>query len=75
MKKILVLLAMLAASAAMTVAIACGEDSRADVDGTSSAGYERGSHRRVERRNRRHGRGCPARWPRHSPLELRQASW
>ena len=37
MKKILALLAMLAASAAMTVAIACGEDSRADVDGTSSA--------------------------------------
>ena len=37
MKKILALLAMLAASAAMMVAIACGEDSRADVDGTSSA--------------------------------------
>ena len=37
MRKILALLAMLAASAAMTVAIACGEDSRADVDGTSSA--------------------------------------
>ena len=37
MRKILALLAMLAASAAMTVAIACGEDSRADVEGTSSA--------------------------------------
>ena len=37
MRKIWVLLAMLAASATMTVAIACGEDSRADVDGTSSA--------------------------------------
>ena len=37
MRKIWVLLAMLTASATMTVAIACGEDSRADVDGTSSA--------------------------------------
>ena len=37
MRKILALLAMLAASAAMTVAIACGEDSRAEVEGASSA--------------------------------------
>ena len=37
MRKIFVLLAMLAASAAMTLAVACGEDSRADVDETSSA--------------------------------------